>query len=122
MDTYYNSIGHNGSLLLNFPIMPNGLIHPTDEKMALEFGKAVKESFAVNLVGKAKAEASNVRGNAKRFGAAKAIDGNKDTYWATDDRYNKRFIDHRFWQTNPFQPFYGAGIYPFGATCKSLYG
>ncbi len=85
MDIYYNSIGRNGSLLLNFPIMPNGLIHPTDEKTALEFGKAVKESFAVNLAGKAKAEASNVRGNAKKFGAAKAIDGNKDTYWATDD-------------------------------------
>lgn len=85
METYYNSIGHNGSLLLNFPIMPNGLIHPTDEKMALEFGKAVKESFAVNLAEKAKAEATNVRGNANEFGAAKAIDGKKDTYWATDD-------------------------------------
>ncbi|MBN2274256.1 MAG: alpha-L-fucosidase [Bacteroidales bacterium] len=85
MDLYYNSIGRNGSLLLNFPIMPNGLIHPTDEKMALEFGKAVKELFAVNLVGKAKAEASNVRGNAKRSGAAKAIDGNIDTYWTTND-------------------------------------
>jgi len=85
METYYNSIGHNGSLLLNFPIMPNGLIHPTDEKMALEFGKAVKESFAINLAEKAKAEATTVRGNANEFGAAKAIDGDKDTFWATDD-------------------------------------
>jgi alpha-L-fucosidase len=85
MDLYYNSVGRNGTLLLNFPIMPNGLIHPTDEKMALEFGKAVKESFAVNIAEKAKAEASNVRANAKRFGAANAIDDNKDTYWATDD-------------------------------------
>ena len=85
MDLYYNSIGRNGSLLLNFPIMPNGLIHPTDEKMVLEFGKAVKESFAVNLVGNANAEASDVRGNVKRFGAAKAIDGNTNTYWAAND-------------------------------------
>lgn len=85
METYYNSIGHNGTLLLNFPIMPNGLIHPTDEKNAIEFGKAIKESFAVNLAEKAGAEATNVRGNANEFGAAKATDGNKDTYWATDD-------------------------------------
>ena len=85
METYYNSIGRNGSLLLNFPIMPNGLIHPNDEKAALEFGKTVKESFSVNLAEKKKAEASNVRGNATEFEAVKAIDSNKDTYWATDD-------------------------------------
>jgi alpha-L-fucosidase len=89
METYYNSIGHNGSLLLNFPIMPNGLIHPNDEKAALEMAKAVKESFAVNLTEKAKAEASNVRGNAGKFNALKAIDGKKDTYWATDDNVTK---------------------------------
>jgi alpha-L-fucosidase len=89
METYYNSIGHNGTLLLNFPIMPNGLIHPTDENRTLEFGKAVEESFAVNLAEKSKAEASNVRGNAKQFGAAKAIDDNKETFWATDDNITK---------------------------------
>ncbi|MBN2806165.1 MAG: discoidin domain-containing protein, partial [Prolixibacteraceae bacterium] len=85
METYYNSIGHNGTLLLNFPIMPNGLIHPTDEKMALEFGKAVSESFALNLAENATAEASNVRGNSRKFDAAMAIDTNTESYWATDD-------------------------------------
>ncbi len=85
METYYNSIGHNGTLLLNFPIMPNGLINETDEKAALEFGKAVKEAFAVNLAENKKAVASNVRGNSKKFGAEKAVDNDKNTYWATDD-------------------------------------
>jgi len=85
MDTYYNSIGRNGSLLLNFPIMPNGLIHPNDEKAALGLAKAVKEAFAINLATKSKAIASNVRDNAKQFDAANAIDNNKETYWATDD-------------------------------------
>ena len=85
MDTYYNSIGRNGTLLLNFPIMPNGLIHPNDEKAALEFGKAVKEAFAVNLVEKKKATASNVRDNSKEFCADNAIDNDKNTYWATDE-------------------------------------
>ncbi len=85
METYYHSIGHNGTLLLNFPIMPNGLINERDEKAALEFGKAVKEAFAVNLAENKKATASNVRGNSKKFGADKAVDNDKNTYWATDD-------------------------------------
>ncbi|MBN1768032.1 MAG: alpha-L-fucosidase [Prolixibacteraceae bacterium] len=85
METYYNSIGHNATLLLNFPIMPNGQIHPADEKAALTMAKAIKESFAVNLTENTSAEASNVRGNASKFNAAKAIDANTETYWTTDD-------------------------------------
>ena len=85
METYYNSIGRNGSLLLNFPIDARGLIHENDEKAALAFADAVKKAFAVNLAVKKKATASNVRGNSKQFDAAMAIDGNKDTYWTTDD-------------------------------------
>ncbi len=89
LDTYYHSIGSNGSLLLNFPIMPNGLIHPNDEKAALGLAKAVKETFAVNLAENRKAEASNVRGNTKEFDTSKTLDNNKDTYWATDDDVTK---------------------------------
>ncbi|MDA3929831.1 MAG: alpha-L-fucosidase [Prolixibacteraceae bacterium] len=85
MDTYYHSIGRNGTFLLNFPIMPNGLIHPNDEKAALGLAKAVKESFKVNLAEGCEVEATNVRGNAKKFNAGMAIDNKKDTYWATDD-------------------------------------
>lgn len=85
METYYNSIGHNGSLLLNFPIMPNGLIHPTDVKNALDFGKAVKAAFTVNLAMNKPAKASNVRVGSQFFGAGKASDDNNHTYWATDD-------------------------------------
>jgi len=85
MDLYYNSIGRNGTMLLNFPIMPNGLIHPTDEKNGVDFAKAVKESFAVNIALNKKAKASNVRAKSKKFAAAMAVDVNKNTYWATDD-------------------------------------
>ncbi|HEX5168502.1 MAG TPA: alpha-L-fucosidase [Cyclobacteriaceae bacterium] len=85
MDTYYNSIGRNGTLLLNFPIDTKGLIHENDEKAALAFGDAVKKAFAVNLAAKKKAIASNVRGNAKQFAAGMATDNQANTYWATDD-------------------------------------
>jgi alpha-L-fucosidase len=88
LDTYYNSIGRNATFLLNFPIMPDGTIHPTDVRHALEMGKVVKETFAVNLAKNAKVEASNTRGNSPKFGPENVVDEIKDTYWATDDNTN----------------------------------
>ncbi len=85
METYYNSIGRNGSLLLNFPIDTTGLIHKNDEKAALDFARAVKNAFAVNLAENKKTTASNVRANSKMFNAAKATDRNRSTFWTTDD-------------------------------------
>ena len=105
METYYNSIGRNGTLLLNFPIDTQGLIHENDEKNALEFAKAVKEAFAVNLAGKAKAAASNVRGNASQFNANRAIDGNKATYWSTDDSVTKASLTIDFGKPTMFNRF-----------------
>ncbi|MEN9907095.1 MAG: hypothetical protein RLZZ540_236 [Bacteroidota bacterium] len=85
MEIYYNSIGRNGTLLLNFPIMPNGLIHEKDEKAVLEFAQEVKKVFASNLVKGAKIEVSNTRENNLKFGAANVLDGDKNSYWTTDD-------------------------------------
>ena len=105
MDAYYHSVGRNATFLLNFPIMPNGLIHPTDEQAALGMAKAVKDTFEDNLADHATAEASNVRGKAPEFGADRAIDGDPHTYWATDDEvktasltidYGKPVIFNRF--------------------------
>ena len=120
MDLYYNSIGRNGTLLLNFPIMPNGLIHPNDEKAALEFGKAVKEAFAVNLVEKKKASASNVRGNSKDFGANKAIDNDKNTYWATDDNVTKASLTIDLGKPTTFNRFLAQEYIRLGQRVKTF--
>ena len=120
METYYNSIGRNGTLLLNFPIMPNGLIHENDEKAALEFAAVIKASFAVNLAGKTKAEASNVRGNAKKFEAAKAIDSNKDTYWTTDDSVTKAALVIDFGEPALFNRFLVQEYIRLGQRVKSF--
>ena len=54
MDTYYKSVGRNSTLLLNFPIAPNGRIHPNDSLRGLAFKKMIDEVFKANLVEKAK--------------------------------------------------------------------
>lgn len=105
MDTYYHSIGRNATLLLNIPIMPNGLIHENDEKAALEFAKAVDEAFAENFAEQAKAEASNIRGNARKFAAAKAIDDNEETFWCTDDEVTEATLTLDFGKATIFNRF-----------------
>lgn len=62
MDTYYKSVGRNSTLLLNFPVMPNGLISPIDSIRGVEFNKMVTEIFENNLAEgiKPKKEGENV--------------------------------------------------------------
>jgi alpha-L-fucosidase len=105
METYYHSIGRNGTLLLNFPIDTRGLIHENDEKAALAFAGEVKKAFAVNLALKKNATASNVRGNAKQFAAAMALDGSENTYWTTDDNVKQASLTIDFGTPTKFNRF-----------------
>lgn len=120
LNIYYNSIGHNASLLLNFPVMPNGLINEKDEKAALDFARAVKESFAVNLAENAKAEASNVRGNAAQFSAALALDDNNDTYWAVDDTVTTASLTINFSKPVLFNRFMAQEYIRLGQRIKAF--
>lgn len=120
METYYNSIGRNGTLLLNFPIMPNGLIHENDEKAALEFAATVKASFAENLAENQKTTASNVRGDAKQFGTENLIDNNKDTYWATDDSVTTPSLIIEFGKPTLFNRFMVQEYIRLGQRVKSF--
>ena len=54
MDTYYKSVGRNSTLLLNFPIAPNGRIHPNDSLRGIAFKQMIDEVFKDNLADKAK--------------------------------------------------------------------
>ena len=120
METYYNSIGRNGTLLLNFPIDTRGLIHENDEKAALAFADAVKKAFAVNLALKKKATASNVRGNANQFAAAMATDGNKNTYWATDNGVKRASLTIDFGKPTKFNRFLVQEYIRLGQRVKSF--
>jgi alpha-L-fucosidase len=85
LDIYYNSIGRNASLLINFPVDTRGLIHEKDVEQILKLAKAVKADFAENLAAGSSAKADNVRGKSKLYKAKNVTDGNAETSWATDD-------------------------------------
>lgn len=85
VDIYYESIGRNANLLLNLPVDRRGLVHENDEARLKELVSTIKADFKTELLGWSKVSADNVRGNASLYAAKNVTDGNKNTYWATDD-------------------------------------
>jgi len=84
-DIYLKSVGRGANLLLNIPPDRRGLFHENDVKSILGWKKLVDEVFANNLALKAKVIASSYRGNSKDYSPENLVDGNKETYWATND-------------------------------------
>ncbi|MGM9759621.1 MAG: alpha-L-fucosidase, partial [Parabacteroides sp.] len=85
LDIYYQSCGRNGQLLINFPVDKRGRIHANDSTQMVRLAEAIEADFAVNLAADAKAEATQVRGNSRKYRAANVTDNDKESYWATDD-------------------------------------
>lgn len=84
-DIYLTSVGRGSTLLLNMPPDRRGKIHENDVKSLEGFRAKLDREFGTNLALKAPATASATRGNSKAFAATNLTDGNKETYWATDD-------------------------------------
>jgi alpha-L-fucosidase len=83
LEIYYNSIGRNSSLLINFPVDTRGLIHENDAASILAFGEKIKKDFELNLAGSAKIEANGDRG--KSFQAENVLDEDYQSYWTLKD-------------------------------------
>jgi alpha-L-fucosidase len=85
MAIYHQSVGRGANLLLNIPPDRRGLIPDVDVERLRSFRQAVDAAFRTDLARGAAAAASNVRGGAAAFSAARVNDGKADTYWAADD-------------------------------------
>ena len=96
VDIYYESIGRNATLLLNLPVDRRGLVHENDEARLKELVATIKEDFKTELLAGSKVSAENVRGKSKEFAAKNVTDGNKNTYWATDDNVKTASIVFEF--------------------------
>ena len=93
-DLYYRSVGHNATLLLNFPVDRNGLINPIDSANAVNFHKLIQRELGNNLVAGMKPKVSNERGG--QFAAQALTDGSWDTYWATGNGVTSADITFTF--------------------------
>jgi len=79
--------------LLNIPPARTGKLHANDVNALLEWRKLLDKTFAKNLAQKVDVKTSSIRGNSPDFGAKNLVDGNKETYWSTDDNTHRGSIE-----------------------------
>ena len=118
VDLYYQSVGHNGNLLLNFPVNKEGLISKTDSINAVTFHQRITQELSHNLLLGAKVEASDVRG--KHFAATLVNDADYDTYWATPDGVNDGSLTFTFAQPQTLSRLMLQEYIPLGQRVKQF--
>ena len=120
LDIYYHSVGRNASLLLNFPVDTRGLIHETDVEAVLKLAEALKADFARDLAAGQKINATQVRGNSRKFRATNVTDGNPETYWTTDDGVVQASLTVEFDQPTTFNRFLAQEFIPLGQRVRKF--
>ena len=76
----YKSVGHNATMLLNFPVDKDGLIHPIDSANAVNFHRKIRQELSVNLLKGITPKVDSQQG--KHIGK-NITDGQYDTFWAS---------------------------------------
>ncbi len=84
-EIYLTSVGRGSTLLLNVPPDRRGLVHENDVASLKAWRKLIDETFKNNLALHAEARATEYRGESTRFRPSNATDGDKETYWTTND-------------------------------------
>lgn len=90
LDIYYESIGRNSVLLLNYTPDYRGLIPEEDVQRAKEFRKVLDATFNDNLLERAKVKTSE---NRKGHKGEAIVDNDTDSYWMTSEGNNKATIE-----------------------------
>lgn len=102
-EIYLNSIGRGSTLLLNITPDKHGLIPEPDIQSLLLWKKKIDEIFSNNLALNAKVTVSSTSGEAEQYSATNLTDGNKETYWATDDSIASGVMEFEFEATQTIQ-------------------
>ncbi len=86
LDLYYQSVGRGADLDLGLAPDRDGRLDEHDVASLKAFGELLNKIFSVNLLRGASFTASNIRGrNSSLYGPSRLVDGDRYSYWATDD-------------------------------------
>lgn len=117
-ELYYCSVGRNATLLLNFPVNRDGLIHSTDSTNAVNFHNIIKKQLSNNILSTATASASDERGN--EYSANNVLDSNFNTYWATGDSIKSASLELKISEPRKINSLLLQEYIPLGQRVKSF--
>ena len=118
MDIYYESVGRNGSLLLNFPVDVRGLIHENDVLQLQKMADQIRRDLENKQIQGKIVSATNYRG--KGYEPSLAVDGKKETYWATNDGVIRSTLTIDLKSETTFNRFLIQEYIPLGQRVKSF--
>lgn len=99
-DLYFNSVGRNSVLLLNFPPDQRGLIPDIDAQRADSLRQLINGTFRTNLAAGATIKTQHPRGG--KFASSNMVDGLEQTYYATTDAFNTDTITFNLGKAKTF--------------------
>jgi alpha-L-fucosidase len=120
VDIYYQSVGRNASLLLNLPVDRRGLVHENDAEHLKKMAEVIRGDLGKDLAGNAKVEADRVRGKSRKYTGRKAVDGDPETYWTTDDGVVSASLTMDFGRETTFNRFLVREYIPLGQRVKKF--
>ena len=102
-DLYMKSVGRGASLDIGVAPDKRGLLHENDVASLKTFGEILSSSFKTDLARSATIRASNTRGGDEaKFGTKKLTDGDRYSYWASDDKVTDPSIELEWNETKEF--------------------
>ena len=120
LDIYYQSVGRNASLLLNFPVDTRGQVHEKDVEQLMKLANVIKADFEKDLAPGNTIEASNTRGNSRKYKPENVLDGENDTYWSPGDGVIQSGLTLSFNEPVTFNRFVVQEYIPLGQRVKKF--
>jgi alpha-L-fucosidase len=97
-----------------------GLIHETDVEQLMKMVDVIRKDLETDLARDVSVEADQVRGDSRKYDGRKAVDGNPETYWATDDGVLSASLILDFGKEITFNRFLAREYIPLGQRVREF--